>query len=884
MSSTSPRKSGSAYPPRDGTAVRQSSMRARIKSDAGNLLTCSTRDFLDTYASKTQLKPATESALRSLKIVNYLDKDGWVELRQAKREKKGENPTYEFLGPLAKLVTMAAVTADPTLKPQAEARPSPTATSRHSKPGYRFFPDWTSVLVSSSLDVDPKPHRGTTRKDSVDTSDISAIGEFKLGQTKEDICDNEEKLVGAANQLLWNDPCRERVLGFTIEDKRTRFWDFSRCSVTVSEDFDLDKKPEFLVEFLLFITFAEKHEMGFDPTMHRVLVENQTRFVYEVGGKSYLTVGQPLSEEAAYRLVGRATRVWEVVALRRNTSRTTIVEVGGKAFGIGSKKRVLKDVWLYEDALLEKDIQEEILARLNDSDRKTLENHFLTFDKEEVVTFEGKERYTLKSGNAKSADWHNDSYSHHNSGISASRGTRENPKRQEPEHARVTHAHTRRKHVRSVAKEMCLSLYELTNFGDALICWHDIVKCLNLFRKAGFLHRDLSGGNTLFFERRGIISDLEYCKKYRDTSIHDLKTGTPDFMAAEYQANRFFFLPEPAKETKNLFKHKRDWFAVHFVHDLESVYWQYLWFLHNRIPDQRVSRESLDQISDRAKLYFGHNINGNDDRSRIIQEPGSNLELQQYLSPVHSTSYLKLLSLSESLRQEYGRLLQLPPERTDDDDDEVDDDARRQEDRGSKKHIYRLKDSRFNEQIYKEFEGMLEDLLKNEPDDCPVISIEDATARAEETKVVANRLSKKRKRDSKNTTTSEGMGEGVATVGAGASSKKRKRNENLMGNVRSFRSKKYKSSSKALAPREGTMNGGVSGASSKKNTTTSEGMGEGVATVGAGASSKKRKRNENLMGNVRSFRSKKYKSSSKALAPREGTMNGGVSGASSKKR
>ncbi|KAF5374406.1 hypothetical protein D9757_011827 [Collybiopsis confluens] len=573
-------------------------------------------------------------ALRSLKILNYLDKDGWVELRQAKREKKGENPTYEFLGPLAKLVTMAAVTADATLKPQAEARPSPTATSRHSKPGYRFFPDWTSVLVSSSLDVDPKPHRGTTRKDSVDTSDISAIGEFKLGQTKEDICDDEEKLVGAANQLLWNDPCRERVLGFTIEDKRTRFWDFSRCSVTVSEDFDLDKKPEFLVEFLLFITFAEKHEMGFDPTMHRVLVENQTRFVYEVGGKSYITVGQPLSEEAAYRLVGRAT------------VRTTIVEVGGKAFGIGSKKRVLKDVWLYEDALLEKDIQEEILARLNDSDRKTLENHFLTFDKEEVVTFEGKERYTLKSGNAKSADWHNDSYSHRNSGISASRGTRENPKRQEPEHARVTHAHTRRKHVRSVAKEMCLSLYELTNFGDALICWHDTVKCLNLFRKAGFLHRDLSGGNTLFFERRGIISDLEYCKKYRNTSIHDLKTGTPDFMAAEYQANRFFFLPEPAKETKNLFKHKRDWFAVHFVHDLESIYWQYLWFLHNRIPDRRVSRESLDQISDRAKLYFGHNINGNDDRSRIIQEPGSNLELQQYLSPVHSTSYLKLLSLS----------------------------------------------------------------------------------------------------------------------------------------------------------------------------------------------------------------------------------------------
>ncbi|KAF5391518.1 hypothetical protein D9757_002453 [Collybiopsis confluens] len=359
------------------------------------LLTCSTRDSLD--------------------------KDGWVELQKAKREKKCENPTYEFLG-------MAAVTADATLKPHAEARPSPTAIS-----------NWATDFF---LIGHPKPLRGTTRKDSVDTSDISAIGEFKLEQTNEDICDNEEKLIGAANQLLWNDPCRERVLGFTIEDKRTRFWDFSRCSVTVSEDIDLDEEPEFLVEFLLFITFAEKHEVGFDPTMHRVLLENQSRFVYEVGGKSYLTVGQPLSEEAAYRLVGRATRVWGVVALRRNTNRTTIVEVGGKAFGIGSKKTCSEGRLVIRRCASREGHSGKIFSTAQRFRSETLKNHFLTFDKEEVVTFEGKERYTLKSENAKPADWHNDSYSHHNSGISASQGTRENPKRRELEHARVTHAHT----------------------------------------------------------------------------------------------------------------------------------------------------------------------------------------------------------------------------------------------------------------------------------------------------------------------------------------------------------------------------------------------------------------------------------------------------------
>lgn len=89
-----------------------------------------------------------------------LDDAGWTLLRAEEKKKKNENETFAFLGKIAQAIIGAVDGYDNTLKPQAEARPSPHATSCHTKAGYRFFPDWRAV-VSSSIDVDPKPsHRG----------------------------------------------------------------------------------------------------------------------------------------------------------------------------------------------------------------------------------------------------------------------------------------------------------------------------------------------------------------------------------------------------------------------------------------------------------------------------------------------------------------------------------------------------------------------------------------------------------------------------------------------------------------------------------------------------------------------------------------------------
>ncbi|KAJ3929471.1 MAG: hypothetical protein NXY57DRAFT_1016518 [Lentinula lateritia] len=649
MASSSPRKSDFAYYPYDEL--------------------CSPKAFLKTYASNKQLrsKDLRNVVMNALKEGKFLDDNGWISLRNMGKG-QNENETSAFLGQVAETITRAATQHDETLKPQAVACPSPTATYQHSKLGYRFFPDWTAVfnVLSSSIHVDAKPSTvSASRKTPVKTLNIASIAEFKLEDTTEKIIDNEEKMVGAAKHLLENDPCRERILGFTMEKKRTRFWDFSRCAITVSEPFDLNRKPELLIHFLLFVIFAKKHEIGFDPTMPNISMGGEDCSCYEIGNSFFLTVGSPLSE-AAYDMVGRATRVWVVVGL--SPDRNGDIDVGGRRFRRGVTRRVLKDVWLYDKAHCEREIQSSILEKLDVKQETKLEEYFLTFIMEEVIIYEGEPKRTLKK-----------------------------PSRTEVQPAMMSRTHMLRKHVRSVVNEECENLYQLTDFKKALICWRDMIICLDLFRIAGFIHRDLSGGNTLFFEGRGIISDMEYSKRYNEVSSHDPKTGAPDFMAAEYQANCFFFLPSPTDTTEELFKLQRQWFAPHFVHDVESVYWQYLWFLHKRIPKTpEPSQSALEKVKRQARRYFGHSIDGNQDRFEVIRNETSYILLGGVLESVYCPLILQPLDLSITLREEYRRVVRSLPMKTSDD-------------------AWRLGDV-FNGDVYEKFLGKLQAVLDAYPD------------------------------------------------------------------------------------------------------------------------------------------------------------------------
>jgi len=41
---------------------------------------------------------------------------------------------------------------------------------------------------------------------------------------------------------------------------------------------------------------------------------------------------------------------------------------------------------------------------------------------------------------------------------------------------------------------------------------------------AGYVHRDVSAGNILFWNNAGLLSDLEFAKKTSDLTVHEVRT------------------------------------------------------------------------------------------------------------------------------------------------------------------------------------------------------------------------------------------------------------------------------------------------------------------------------------------------------------------------
>ncbi|KAJ8689497.1 hypothetical protein PTI98_012398 [Pleurotus ostreatus] len=126
-------------------------------------------------------------------------------------------------------------------------------------------------------------------------------------------------------------------------------------------------------------------------------------------------------------------------------------------------------------------------------------------------------------------------------------------------------------HVRTVFNECCEPVYDIADIVTLAKCLDGAIVGLDYLRQAGFVHRDISGGNILCYapERSedttaavkatgiGKIADLEYCRPYEDSEPNEPITGTPYFLPTEYSTQTYqFFPPEndgPAQ--KFLFNH-----------------------------------------------------------------------------------------------------------------------------------------------------------------------------------------------------------------------------------------------------------------------------------------------------------------------------------------
>ncbi|KAF8875550.1 hypothetical protein CPB85DRAFT_1345532 [Mucidula mucida] len=521
-----------------------------------------------------------------------------------------------------------------------------------------------------------------------DTADVSGPAEFKKLLSARG--ENEFKLAGNVGHTMANDPCRRFVIAFTIEDQEMRFWYFSRLHIAIGEAFDYHQNPMHFIRFVIFMTFANRVQLGYDPTVVRIRDgAGNIRYWFQVNGKFYLSEIAAIDEESARDIVTRATCVWGVEEVDPNTN-----------LPINGEKLVLKDVWLFDDAKGEKAIQDDIFAQLRKLDVKVAEriaagqsyadlgvdryypppqtsetkarSYFLTIMEDEVVLIGSEQDVAPAPGQPcvpfVYVDVDRSATVLPPAVRGAGRSGVDGPPPQQPQPPTPQVAvHKARVHRRVIFREHCKRLDALFDYGDYTLAICQLLEGLNFLRLAGYVHRDISPGNVLFVKNeKGAlpikISDLEYARSYGAESSN----GTPGYMAVEYQLLGHLFLPEtlqPEPDDSNFdfenadelntpvdeVKESPPWFRFNFLHDVESALWLYCSLLFHSLPssanEKSVPSQSTAKVQELAKDLFGFALQATAPRSHFVMNV-----------PQHNAA-VGLLEPLYNLDEKYGPLL-----------------------------------------------------------------------------------------------------------------------------------------------------------------------------------------------------------------------------------
>ncbi|KAL1740366.1 hypothetical protein HDZ31DRAFT_76934, partial [Schizophyllum fasciatum] len=227
-----------------------------------------------------------------------------------------------------------------------------------------------------------------------------------------------------------------------------------------------------------------------------------------------------------------------------------------------------------------------------------------------------------------------------------------------------------RTHWRTVHRHLCEDVYRIEDPAEFFFVMSQCVAILKRFRRAGFLHRDISPGNFLvhccFKDRRlpppdGDLSkkfivkvaDLEYAKGYETVSRHDPLTGTSYYLAVEVQRRKHLFTDKYDYEATSLGSF---FFAYNFYHDVESVLWMAIDYVVRRVPsapiqsatavsDQPSGQPADDperqlhklaaSISKYAAKIFTSNVFGTEERQSLITDAASHKRFAQLLKSTH---------------------------------------------------------------------------------------------------------------------------------------------------------------------------------------------------------------------------------------------------------
>ncbi|KAF5332076.1 hypothetical protein D9611_008119 [Ephemerocybe angulata] len=277
------------------------------------------------------------------------------------------------------------------------------------------------------------------------------------------------------------------------------------------------------------------------------------------------------------------TRVWEAIEVE---SRERPEKLGG------AKPVVLKDARIANSRMTEKDIQTQLfddirgfaamphwrehalLSKFNEGEKDRLGELFVD-DKFENLFLRISLEYRCVNASIRSP---------------TNEGTAGKVTSAQADTGERRAAATSRDRVITVFEELCTALHDLPTLGEATHVLRQGAVALQLMMIAGWIHHDISSGNILAFRENEDapwtvkLADLEYAHKYlpRGEHIHT-KVGTPFFMPFEVQQQRrlnWFMLPGNLKATV----------IYDPQHDVESIWWIWLWIVSMRISGREASR------------------------------------------------------------------------------------------------------------------------------------------------------------------------------------------------------------------------------------------------------------------------------------------------------
>ncbi|KAL4074509.1 hypothetical protein V8B97DRAFT_1868896 [Scleroderma yunnanense] len=461
-----------------------------------------------------------ESSLYDTGVLS-LDTDRWAAFPvDPEADSSHEDVVFGRLSGIFDAIVQAAANATGTAaKLNFKQKPATAPTSERTNTSR---PDAYLLLVNQKS-------VGGHAKRSVDCWDDIAVSlEFKKrnGESEGERADVSRKLIWSLHHVMRSDPCRRSTLGVTIENTQMRLWFTCRSVLVVSEPFNFITSTKQMIRLFCSLALAEDHELGWDPTIQRVLVDG--RIQYDISLQSpaesisvYRTT-RIISDFGAEALRGRGTRVFEAylkVHPERNTPEN-------------NTRVVIKDSWRECDRKREDEIRTEIFSDLEkakgteaaEADMK----YFLTVLQASDVTVDGKKDRTDQLLHylplPVDCGWHTISPSlslsrtRHTSSVGCP------PSYNSPRHAPKPLKISHRTHSRIVFKEVCTPLFELRNLDDVFETLGDGLQGLRILHSINWVHRDISPGNILRIDDQGKISDLEYVKKMGSEYSHEVRT------------------------------------------------------------------------------------------------------------------------------------------------------------------------------------------------------------------------------------------------------------------------------------------------------------------------------------------------------------------------